>query len=256
MGISSLGIDAGSTVVKIVGIDENKRIIFSVLEQTDPRIEIQVESMLAEVRRKYDVDASVPVVATGYGSELIKDATRRVTEITAHARGIFEYFSRGGTLVDIGGQDSKVILIGDNGAVVDFLMNDKCAAGTGRFIETSAWRLKIPIEEMGNMAFLSREEVAISSTCAVFAESEVISRLAHGEKLEAVVRGLHRSLVKRIVAMVHAVGFKPPLMLSGGVIKNRAIRAMMEEELGREALVPDEPQLMGAYGAAVIGLHR
>ncbi len=254
MGIKSIGVDAGSTVVKIVGIDGNKKIAFSLVEQADPLIEKQVGKLLDEAKNGFDIGEHTPIVATGYGSELIKGAKRKVTEITCHAKGVFEYFGHGGTLLDIGGQDSKVIVISDKGDVIDFIMNDKCAAGTGRFLETSAWRLKIPIEKMGEIALSTDEEVAISSTCAVFAESEVISRLARGERLEAVIRGLHRSLVKRIVAMIHSVGFKPPLMLSGGVVRNNAIRLMIEEELHVNALMPEHPQLMGAYGAAIIGM--
>ncbi len=253
MGVKSIGVDAGSTVVKIVGIDDFGKIALYRMEQADPQIEIQVDRMMDEIKQEYNFK-DIPIVATGYGSELIKNAAKRVTEITCHARGAFEYFKKGGTLLDIGGQDSKVIVIAQNGHIVDFIMNDKCAAGTGRFLETSAWRLKIPMEKMGEIALSSDKETPISSTCAVFAESEVISRLAHGEKLEDVIRGLHRSLVKRIAAMVYAIGFTPPLMLSGGVVLNRAIRIMIEEEMGTKALLPEHPQLMGAYGAAFEGL--
>ncbi len=252
--VESLGVDAGSTVVKIVGIDKHKNTILGLAEQAEPLIESQVENMLTRIRHKYDIDNNTNIVATGYGSELIKTAKKKVTEITCHAKGIFDYFGHGGTLLDIGGQDSKVIVISNSGNVVDFIMNDKCAAGTGRFLETSAWRLKIPIENMGKIALSTHKEVPISSTCAVFAESEVISRLAHGDNLESVIRGLHRSLTKRIVAMIRTVGFTPPLILSGGVINNQAIKSMIEEELQTKALIPNNPQLMGAYGAAIIGL--
>ncbi len=253
-GVVSLGVDAGSTTVKIVGIDKNKRIELSFIEQTDPRVEIQVERMLENAKEKFSIASDITIVATGYGSELIKSANKKITEITCHAKGVYEYFKHGGTLLDIGGQDSKVVVISEDGHVIDFIMNDKCAAGTGRFLETSAWRLKIPMSEMGKIALSTKRETPISSTCAVFAESEVISRLAHGEELESVIRGLHRSLVKRIVAMVNAVGFVSPLMLSGGVVQNQAIRLMIEEELNTKALMPENPQLMGAYGASVLGV--
>ncbi len=256
VAVKSIGVDAGSTTVKIVGIDNTQNIVFRYMEQSEPLIENQVARILKQAEDEYGYSNDIPIVATGYGSELIKSAYKSVTEITCHAKGAFKYFKRSGTLLDIGGQDSKVIVISDSGAVVDFVMNDKCAAGTGRFLETTAWRLKIPMEKMGSIALSTDREMHISSTCAVFAESEVISRLSHGEKLEEIIRGLHRSLVKRIVAMLHAVGFTPPLMLSGGVVLNEAIRFMLEEEMHIKALLPQYPQFTGAYGAALIGFDN
>jgi predicted CoA-substrate-specific enzyme activase len=161
----------------------------------------------------------------------------------------------GGTLVDIGGQDSKVIGISPRGEVVDFAMNDKCAAGTGRFLENTANRLGVPMETLGEVTLSAKEEVTISSTCTVFAEAEVVSMLAHGVALEPILRGLHRSLIKRIVAMVRTVGLVSPLMLSGGVVQNSAIPEMLAEETGEEIIMPSCPQLMGAYGAALIALE-
>ncbi len=255
--VASIGIDAGSTAVKIVGIDKNSRILFHITEPTEPKIEEQVKRLLRKIETELGVDISgIPITATGYGSSLILEARKRVTEITCHAKGVFTYFGHGGTLVDIGGQDSKVIVVGNRGQVIDFVMNDKCAAGTGRFLETTAWRLKIPVEEMGKLALSSSQEVPISSTCAVFAESEVISMLARGKALEAVIRGLHRALVKRVVAMIDNVGLVSPLILSGGVVCNEAVQKMIEEETGVKPLVPEHPQLMGAYGAAIIGLSE
>ena len=247
----SMGIDAGSTTIKIIGIDENKKIVFEKIENTEPEVDKQVERLLK------DIDLSkITVIATGYGSNLIKFADKKVTEITCHAVGAFNYFRRGGTLIDIGGQDSKVIIISDNGKVLDFTMNDKCAAGTGRFLENIAWRLKILVEKMGEIALNSNSEVKISSTCAVFAESEVISMLSRGEKLEAVIKGLHRALAKRISAMANLLNIYPPLILSGGVAKNKAIQKMIQDEIGFEALIPKNPQIIGAYGAAILGVNN
>jgi predicted CoA-substrate-specific enzyme activase len=197
----------------------------------------------------------VPLVATGYGRKLVSQATRQITEITCHARGIYRELGHGGTLVDIGGQDSKVIRISPAGKVIDFAMNDKCAAGTGRFLENTARRLKVPLERMGPDSLSVTEEVPISSTCTVFAESEVISLIARGIRVSPILRGLHRSLVKRIVAMIRAVGLESPLMLSGGVVQNPAIRAMLEEETGEPVLLPRHPQLTGAFGAALLALN-
>ncbi len=247
----SLGIDAGSTTIKIIGIDKNKKIVFEKIENTEPDIDKQVKRLLKNIKI-----SEIKIVVTGYGSNLIKFATKKVTEITCHATGAFYYFKKGGTLIDIGGQDSKVVIISDNGKVLDFTMNDKCAAGTGRFLENIAWRLKIPVERMGDIALNSEKEVNISSTCAVFAESEVISMLARGEELEAVIKGLHRALVKRIGAMANSLNIFPPLILSGGVSKNKAIQRMLKEELGFNILIPENPQIIGAYGAAILGIDR
>jgi predicted CoA-substrate-specific enzyme activase len=209
--------------------------------------------MLDELRADLGVHGEVPTIATGYGRKLIKEATRNVTEITCHAKGVFRDLGRAGTLVDIGGQDSKVIQIGDDGRPVDFMMNDKCAAGTGRFLEHTAARLGVPVEELGGRALSTNDEESISSTCTVFAESEIISLIARGADLDAILRGLHRSLVGRVVSMVRSVGIVPPLMLSGGVARNQAVRRMIAEATAQDVILPRDPQLMGAYGAALLG---
>jgi predicted CoA-substrate-specific enzyme activase len=151
-GVAAIGIDAGSTTCKLVAVDREGAIVGSRLEQTEPRIEVQVQRMLEATRAELGVDGEVPSIATGYGRKLIKEATRNLTEITCHARGVFRDLGRAGTLIDIGGQDSKVIQIGDDGRPVDFMMNDKCAAGTGRFLEYTAARLGVPVEELGERA--------------------------------------------------------------------------------------------------------
>jgi len=259
-GVCALGIDVGSTTVKIVGVDAEGNLAWHHLEQAEPRVEDQVERFLAitppltSPPQEGGKEGGLPLVATGYGRKLVRQAERSITEITCHARGVYRELGHGGTLVDIGGQDSKVIGISSKGDVVDFSMNDKCAAGTGRFLENTARRLGVPLERMGQVALAAAEEVSISSTCTVFAESEVISLIAHGVAVESILRGLHRSLIKRIVAMIRTVGLVPPLMLSGGVVQNQAIARMLEEETGEKVVIPQYPQLMGAYGAALIAL--
>jgi predicted CoA-substrate-specific enzyme activase len=253
--IKALGIDLGSTTAKIVGVDGDGQMVWHLLEQVEPRLEAQVERLFARARAEAGASEDIPLVATGYGRRLARQAARQVTEITCHARGIFHEFGGGGTLVDIGGQDSKAIRISPKGKVVDFTMNDKCAAGTGRFLENTASRLQVPLERLGAEALSAAEETSISSTCTVFAESEVISLIAHGVPLEAILRGLHRSLVKRITAMVRSVGLVPPLMLSGGVAQNEAVRRMLEEETGEKVILPRYPQLVGAHGAALVAME-
>ena len=254
--IKALGIDVGSTTVKIVGVDSNGEMVWNILEPTEPRVEEQVGRLLDYSKKENGKMTGIPLVATGYGRKLVHQAERKVTEITCHARGIFREFKHKGTLVDIGGQDSKVISITSEGRVLDFTMNDKCAAGTGRFLENTSGRLGVALEKMGEEALSTTEEVPISSTCTVFAESEIISMIANGVAVPAILRGLHRSLIKRIVSMIYTVSFVPPLMLSGGVVKNPAIRYMLAEEVGEEVILPEFPQLMGAYGAGLIGLDK
>jgi len=254
--LHALGIDIGSTTAKIVGVDEQGRMVWHILEQAEPRVEAQVERFLERASREFGPLDGVPIVATGYGRRLVGQTARQVTEISCHTRGVFCEFGRGGTLVDIGGQDSKVIAISPQGKVIDFAMNDKCAAGTGRFLENTASRLRVPLERLGEEALSTSEEFSLSSTCTVFAESEVISLIAHGVPLPSILRGLHRALIKRIAAMIRTVGLTPPLMLSGGVAQNPAIRLMLEEETGEEIILPRQPQLVGAQGAALLALEN
>lgn len=254
MSVAAIGIDAGSTTTKLVAVDAVGTSLWHLLEDTDPRMEVQTRRLVAAARERAG-DAATPVVATGYGRKLVAGATRRVTEITCHARGVFWALGHGGTLVDIGGQDAKVIVIGPAGDVVSFAMNDKCAAGTGRFLEVVAGRLKVGLDALPRLALAGAAEVPISSTCTVFAESEMISKLAHGEPLEAVVRGLVRALVRRVASMARANGLVAPVMLSGGVARSEAMRRLLGEELGQPVEIPDTPQLMGAYGAALTALR-
>jgi predicted CoA-substrate-specific enzyme activase len=254
--LHAIGIDIGSSTVKLVGTDQQGQLVWQLLEPTHPRIEDQAKRLLDQARAENEYPADIPIIATGYGRKLVNHSTRVVTEITCHARGIYQELGHGGTLVDIGGQDSKVIRISRDGKVIDFTMNDKCAAGTGRFLESTAQRLAVPLEKMGSVALETSEEVAISSTCTVFAESEIISLIAHGVPVPKILRGLHRSLIQRVVAMVHSVGFEPPLMLSGGVVQNPLIATMFAEELNTQVILPRYPQLIGALGAALFALDQ
>jgi len=252
--IAALGIDAGSTTTKIVGVDGAGALSWHALEPTDPQMEAQSERLLAAALGECGGGPRPPLCATGYGRELVQQADRKVTEITCHGKGVFTALGHGGTLVDIGGQDSKVIVIAESGKVQSFTMNDKCAAGTGRFLEVVAARLKLPLDELSRVALSCSEEVAISNTCTVFAESEIVSLIARGSPVDSIVRGLHRSLLRRVVALANSAGIIPPIMLSGGVARSPAVRVLLAEELGRPVQLPEHPQLMGAYGAALIAL--
>ena len=198
--IAALGLDVGSATTKLVGVDNAGAMVITALEETDPHIEAQSRRLLDES----GAASGVPLVTTGYGRKLAAGEGRAVTEITCHARGVHESLGRAGTLVDIGGQDSKVIVLDGRGKVVDFAMNDKCAAGTGRFLENTAARLKLPIAEMAEVALGVDKEVSISSTCTVFAESELVSLIARGAEMSHIVRGLHRALIRRVVALARS----------------------------------------------------
>ena len=242
--VAAIGIDAGSTTCKLVAVDDAGAMVSSQIEATEPRVEVQVRRLLEMVRSDLGTNGDVTTIATGYGRKLIKEASRNVTEITCHAKGVFRDLARAGTLIDIGGQDSKVIQVGSDGRPVDFMMNDKYTAA----------RLGVPVEELGARALRATGEEPISSTCTVFAESEIISLIARGADPDSILRGLHRSLVGRVVSMVRSVGITPPVMLSGGVAKNEAVRRMIADATSEDVILPRDPQLMGAYGAALLGV--
>lgn len=194
------------------------------------------------------------VVATGYGRHAARSefAHRVVTEIKAHAMGAVHIFPGARTVLDIGGQDTKVILLDENGAVIDFQMNDRCSAGTGKFLEVMAAALGYPgIADFGVAALAGGSGIKISNMCTVFAESEAVSLLHRGIPREDIARALHASVVERTAGMLRRIGFNPPLVFTGGVANNRCIITLLEEKLGAEVLVPPDPQLVGALGAAL-----
>lgn len=249
MKAAAIGVDVGSTTCKLVLIDAGGQLLEHVVEPSDPRIEAQTERMLTAMRER--AGGEVPVGATGYGRKRVR-AARALTEITCHAKGAFARTHRAGVLVDMGGQDTKVVRIGANGEVVDFAMNDKCAAGTGRFLEVILARLGIPFDQVSACVARASRAVPVSSTCTVFAESEVISLVAQGEPLEGIVKGLHAGLASRVSALARASTSRAgEVFMSGGVALNRAMVAALAEALGRSVEVLPEPQLAGALGAAL-----
>lgn len=251
------GIDVGSLSTDVVILEgERKHIAGYSIVRTGASSTSAAKEALDRALASAGVtrDALGFIVSTGYGRKNAPFADRAVTEITCHARGACFLFPETGTVVDIGGQDSKVVHVGKGGKVLDFTMNDKCAAGTGRFIEVMAEKLQVGLEDMGRLSTQSRGEVAISSVCTVFAESEVVSLVARDHPPEEIIRGIHRAIVNRIWAMVRSLGIKGELTMSGGVAKNPGVVSLLEEKLGKPVLVPTEPQIVGALGAALIAL--
>jgi len=199
------------------------------------------------VRRK----AIASIVATGYGKKQVSFATARITEITCHARGAFHLFPGTRTVIDIGGQDSKVIRLDEAGHVVDFAMNDRCAAGTGRFLEVMAKVLEMDLPELGAVLHDPARAAVISNLCTVFAESEVISLLAEGRAVEEIVCGLQASVAERTAALLKRIAYASPVTMTGGVANNRGVVQSIEARLQTSLQVPESPQIVGALGAAL-----
>jgi predicted CoA-substrate-specific enzyme activase len=191
------------------------------------------------------------IVATGYGRLNVPFADRQITELSCHARGVSHLFPNARTAIDIGGQDAKCMKI-DNGRLVSFVMNDKCAAGTGRFLEVTATTLGIGLEDMGAISLKSTKKIQISTLCTIFAQQEVVALLSRGEKLENILAGLNDALASRVATLARRLGIESDLVLTGGVAKNIGMVKAMKQNLGCQIIVPEEPLLTGALGAAIL----
>jgi predicted CoA-substrate-specific enzyme activase len=248
------GIDVGSLTTKVV-IISNDGIAGSGVVPTGVRPEEsgpEVFRIALKAANLSEEDVAY-LVATGYGRVSSDYADKTVTEITCHARGAYYLHPATRTIIDMGGQDCKVIRVNGEGNVTDFAMNDKCAAGTGRFLEVMSGVFKVDINEFGPMALRATDVVPISSTCTVFAESEVISLIARGELPENIISGIHSAISNRIAGMAARVGVEGDVFFSGGVAKNAGMKAALERSLRSSITVPAfDPQLVGALGAAVI----
>jgi len=252
MGTYFAGVDIGSTMTKVVILGEEP--IASFIGPTGPEhrklAHKVMEEALGSARLAFD-DLDY-VVATGYGRINVPFADKQVTEITCHAKGVHSLLPSAKTIIDIGGQDSKAIKIG-NGKVLSFVMNDKCAAGTGRFLEVIADALGVPLSDLGTVGLAATAPAVISNTCTVFAEQEVISQLASGESVPNLIAGVHDAIAARICAMVGKLKVEPDVAVTGGGAKNIGLVSAMEARLGCPVVVPAEPLLTGALGAALIG---
>jgi len=254
-----IGIDIGSLASKVVLLSNEGKVIDYRSERSTYDFKKIGYNLVNDLMAKHSLNReSVFFMSTGYGRNTIDIADDRITEITAHARGAQYFFPEAHSVIDIGGQDSKAILISKKtGNVMDFQMNDKCAAGTGRFLEVMAHALEVPIEEIGELALNSNKPSAISSTCTVFAESEVISLFARGTSKHDIAAGIHKSIARRVAGMAKRIGVAPLLVFCGGVAKNIAVKKYLEQELGYEIVTPvlnneSGAQFTGAIGAALI----
>jgi predicted CoA-substrate-specific enzyme activase len=252
------GVDAGSLSTDAVLLDGEGRLAGEAVVATGASIASAVRDALdsalaAAGGRREDVAF---LVATGYGRDRVEGAHLRVTEITCHAKGAARLFPGAATVLDVGGQDSKAIRLGPGGKVLDFAMNDKCAAGTGRFLEVMARTLEMDLAELGERSLLSDRPLPVSSMCTVFAESEVVSLIASGAAPADIGLGVHAAVAERLAALAERVGVIEPVVMTGGVAKNPAARRCIERRLRVSLLVPDEPQTAGALGAALVALER
>jgi (R)-2-hydroxyacyl-CoA dehydratese activating ATPase len=249
--VITAGIDAGAATTKVVLMRDREivgyRISGTAFDFLTSAEKIYNEVLLASDIDKNDVEK---VFATGYGRNSVSFADKGISEITAHAKGVFSLFPDVRGIIDVGGQDSKVIVVED-GRVTDFLMNDKCAAGTGKFLEYTAKALEVPINDLGNLALTSRNPAVITSMCTVFAESEVISLRARGIAKEDIAAGLIAGVAQRVVVMAKRMALTDNIAFVGGVAKNKGMKVAFEKELGVTLFVPSEPQITGALGAAI-----
>jgi (R)-2-hydroxyacyl-CoA dehydratese activating ATPase len=247
------GIDVGSTMTKAVILNDG--IIASVIGPTGPeqrRLAGRImEKALKEAGLSFEAIAYV--VATGYGRINVPFADKQFTEITCHARGIHHLFPQARTVIDVGGQDVKGMKVDETGKVVDFVMNDKCAAGSGRFIEVIADALGVSLERVGDLSLDSSNPAKISNICTIWAQQEVAASLAEGIPVSDLLAGVHRSLADRISRLVNRIGIEEAVILTGGGAKNRGLLKALSDLLARTILVPGEPLITGALGAALLG---
>ncbi|OHD66889.1 MAG: 2-hydroxyglutaryl-CoA dehydratase [Spirochaetes bacterium RBG_13_51_14] len=249
----TLGIDIGSITTK-AAVMKDGALIGTRVGFTGYNIGKAWRHVTDELLTELGMDLSTmgKIVSTGYGRNGVDAAHKAITEITCHAAGARFSDPHVRSVIDIGGQDSKAIFMDETGRVNDFVMNDKCAAGTGRFLEVMARALQVDLEDFGDMSLQAENPGKISSLCTVFAESEVISLISKGEKRENIIAGIHESIATRIAAMANRVGVRPPLMMTGGVAKNVGVVKALERKLGMEIVVSESAQVMGAIGAAVL----
>jgi predicted CoA-substrate-specific enzyme activase len=252
------GVDVGSTQTKAIVIDASRRIVGRALNDTGANViraaeqAFQVALAAADVREE-EVEY---VVGTGYGRYRVTFGNTQVTEISCHGRGAVQMFPGTRTVLDMGGQDTKAIRVSPVGEIVDFCMNDKCAAGTGRFLGAASAALDIPLAELGATALRGERPVKISTTCTVFAESEVLSWLGKGKRIEDILLGVHQSIALRSVGLLRRVGIEDQVTFTGGVARNEAMVEALNQRLGLRMNVSEESHFMGALGAALFALDH
>ncbi|HYM91370.1 MAG TPA: acyl-CoA dehydratase activase [bacterium] len=251
------GVDVGSTQTKAIVMNDT-RIIGRALLDTGARLtEAAAEAFRQALGTAGASEADVAcVIGTGYGRFRVQFGHAQVTEISCHARGAVYLFPRTRSVLDIGGQDTKAISVSESGQVLDFCMNDKCSAGTGRFLGAASQALEIPLGELGPLAQTSKNPVTMTTTCTVFAESEILGWLARGRKTEDVLMGVHVAIASRSLSLLRRVGVEPEITFTGGVARNVAMVRLLGELTGVPVNVSEESHYCGAIGAALFALDR
>lgn len=253
----TMGIDIGSSSSKVLILEDGEKIVESIAIQIGTGSS-GPQRALDEVFNRSGLTLSdmSRVVATGYGRMTCKEADKQVSEISCHAKGIFYLVPTARTIIDIGGQDAKAIRLDNNGGVQQFFMNDKCAAGTGRFLEVMSRVLEIPLDQLEDYDAKSEYPSTVSSTCTVFAESEVISLLSKGEDKANIIAGVHNSVASKACGLAYRTGVEEDVVMGGGVAQNSGVVRAISEELGKKVIVADHPQLTGALGAALFAYEQ
>ncbi len=252
----SVGIDIGSRNCKLILWNrEESRIVYKIQLDSGTTPQENGEKLLDITLDSHNLTKDrVTICATGYGRKLLN--VNYISEISCHARGVKTFLPQAATLIDIGGQDSKVISLNDTGSALEFAMNDKCAAGTGCFLEKIAELFQLKIDSLGELGLLSEKRVEITSTCVVFAESEIISLINKKVSREDIIMGVHRSIAQRIRNLLSMISWKPPVALTGGVALNPAIRQALADELQLDIIIPADPLYTGALGAALFAADK
>ena len=252
------GVDVGSTQSKAVVVEESRGIIGRALVDTGANVTRAAENAFHLACRQSGISPHDVgyVVGTGYGRYKITFGNTQMTEISCHARGAHYVFPNTRTVIDMGGQDSKAISVGADGEVLDFVMNDKCAAGTGRFLSNAADVMGIGLDEVGPISLQGTRPVKIATVCTVFVESDILSYLSMGKKPEDILRGVHLAIAKRTVSLARRVDIEPEITMTGGVARNSGMVCALEEVLGAHLQVSPDAHFMGAIGAALFALEK
>jgi predicted CoA-substrate-specific enzyme activase len=256
--IYGAGVDVGSTQTKAVIVGEDRRIVGRSLIDTGANVSRAAERAFARALEDSGLarEAIGYVIGTGYGRYKVTFGDDQVTEITCHARGAHSLFPATRTVLDMGGQDTKAIKVGPDGAVLDFSMNDKCAAGTGRFLSAAADVMGLPLAEIGARALEAKVPVRLTSVCTVFVESDIMSYLAQKKTVEDILGGVHKAIATRTMSLIRRVGVEPEVTFTGGVSRNVGMVRALEASLGTPVNVSPEGHYMGALGAALFALER
>lgn len=250
------GIDVGAATAKTVILEDDK-ITGYAIKPVGHDIKLVANEISKEALQRAGLSIFIEdldyIVSTGYARESIEFANKTVSEIICHAKGAYFMIPSTRFIIDMGGQDSKAIELDQEGNIINFIMNDKCAAGTGRFLEVMAHILQVKsMDDMGPLALQSKEPCPVSSTCTVFAETEVVVLRAGGKHRNDLIAGVHKAVASRVASMAKNLTCKSDAVFTGGVARNTGVKKYLEEEFKREFLVPDEPQMIGALGAALI----